>query len=98
MNYRKIGVPFSEREMYFFLLHNIETGCGAYLAFYPVGTGRWGKSGRDLKRTTHFHLMLRLRGVELSSTRLYVFMVFPLLLPPLWSIGLIFVSRSFYRR
>jgi hypothetical protein len=46
------------------LLHSAQTGSGVHSASYPVGTGGcfpWGWSGRDVKPTTHVHLVPRLK-------------------------------------
>jgi hypothetical protein len=50
------------------LLHVVQTGSGAHPASYPVGTWGFfpgGKSGKDVKLTTHLHLLPKSRMVEL---------------------------------
>jgi hypothetical protein len=42
----------------FSLLHCVQTGSGAHPATYPIGT-------RDLKLTTHLHIVLKSIMVEL---------------------------------
>jgi hypothetical protein len=56
----------------FSLFHNAQTGSGAHPASYVMDTG--GKGGRDVKLTTHLHLVPRLRMVELYLHPPYIFM------------------------
>jgi hypothetical protein len=52
------------------LLHSIETGFGAQLTSYSMGTGPPSPtlSGQGLKLTTYFHLMLWLNMCEVMSS------------------------------
>jgi hypothetical protein len=59
---RTIGGSNPSRAKIF--LQNFQTGSGAHLASYSVGTGS-SFPGRAMRLTIHLHLMLRLRMVEL---------------------------------
>jgi hypothetical protein len=50
-------------EIFPFLLHVVQTGSGAHLASYPVGTGAFppGLSDRGVRLTTHFQPVPRSR-------------------------------------
>jgi hypothetical protein len=47
----------------FSFLHSMETGSGTKPASYPMGIGDYFPI--DVKKTSHLHLVLRLRMVEL---------------------------------
>jgi hypothetical protein len=56
---RGIGVIFPARDIY--ILHNVQTGSGAHLASYTMGTGgcfHKGNAVGRVKLTTHLHLRL----------------------------------------
>jgi hypothetical protein len=61
----------------YYLLHIVQTGSGAYTASSSVGTRNCFPDGQevgDMELTTHFHLVLSLRMVELypqSPSHLY---------------------------
>jgi hypothetical protein len=56
-------IRFPARPGNFSLHHRVQTGSGAHLASYPMGTGAFSlwQSGRDVKLTTHLHLVPRSR-------------------------------------
>jgi hypothetical protein len=58
---------FPAGDIYFSLLHSIETGSGANPASYPVCTGDYfsGESGQGVKLIAHLHLVPRTTMVEL---------------------------------
>jgi hypothetical protein len=71
-----IGVRIPAEARFFSFLKR-QTGSGAHIASYPMGTGAFPReqSGRGVKLTTHLHLMSRLRMLELylySSICLHV--------------------------
>jgi hypothetical protein len=62
------GVLFPAGVRDFSLLHSVQTGSSTHPASYPVGKGTLSlgvKWGTGVKLTTHLHLVLRVRTLEL---------------------------------
>jgi hypothetical protein len=67
----------AEARGFFFILHGFRVGFGAHPASCPVST--LGESGQGMKLTTHSHLVLRSRMVELYLHSSFVFMAWCLI-------------------